>query len=108
MSTLTKTLAYAGMFAVIAFNSVAFAGAETPRIDQRQENQERRIDQGIESGNLTGGEVRKLDAQQNRIQHAEAMAKADGVVTRGERLRLTHRQNKASRNIYRKKHNLQR
>ena len=33
--------------------SSAFAQAETPGIDQRQGNQEKRIDQGIASGQLT-------------------------------------------------------
>jgi hypothetical protein len=49
-----------------------------------------------------------LENQQDRIERMEDRAKADGVVTRAERARLTHRQNKASRNIYRKKHNLRR
>jgi hypothetical protein len=49
-----------------------------------------------------------LQAQQNRIERAEDRAKADGVVTKGERAHLTYRENKASRNIYRKKHNRRR
>lgn len=77
----------------------------TPRFDQRQENQQQRIDQGAASGTLTEREANRLDAQQNRVQRAEDSAKADGVVTRRERAGLHHRQDHASRNVYRKKHN---
>jgi uncharacterized membrane protein YebE (DUF533 family) len=83
-----------------------FAGLDTPRIDHRQENQGRRIEQGEQSGALTHREAARLEHQQMRIEHQEQAAKADGVVTNVERARLTHQQNKASRNIARKKHNL--
>ena len=77
----------------------------TPRFDQHREIQQRRIDQGVASGALNEREAARLDAQQHRLQHAEDRAKADGVVTRGERAALHHHQHHASRNIYRKKHN---
>ena len=38
----------------IVLPTLAFAQANTPGIDQRQANQERRIDQGIASGSLHG------------------------------------------------------
>ncbi|HEX4881395.1 MAG TPA: hypothetical protein VFV18_03530 [Porticoccaceae bacterium] len=77
----------------------------TPRFDQRQENQQQRIDQGATSGALTEREAVRLDAQQEHLQRAEDRAKSDGVVTRKERAVLHHRQDHASGNIYRKKHN---
>lgn len=77
----------------------------TPVFDQRQENQQHRIDQGVASGELSKGEAARLDAQQDRLQRAEDRARSDGVVTRGERARLHHRQEHSSGNIYRKKHN---
>ena len=83
----------------------ASADPATPVLDQRQENQQQRIDQGVASGTLTEREANRLDAQQNRVQRAEDSAKADGVVTRRERAGLHHRQDHASRNVYRKKHN---
>ncbi len=77
----------------------------TPRFDQRQENQQQRIDRGVASGALTEGEAARLDAQQDRLQRAEDRTKADGTVTRRERAALHHRQDHASANIHRKKHN---
>jgi hypothetical protein len=78
---------------------------QTPVVDQREKNQEKRIDQGIKSGEVTKGEAARLEAQQGRIKVDEAKAKADGVVTPKERAKLTREQNRANRNIYRKKHN---
>ncbi len=83
------------------------ASAATPGIDQRQANQEKRIDNGIASGQLTKRETRKLEREQNAINKAEDKAKADGTVTQAERKRLHKMQNHASRDIYRQKHDAQ-
>jgi hypothetical protein len=80
----------------------------TPRIDQREANQERRIQQGVKSGELTPRETARLQAEQGRIQKTEAKAKADGKVTPRERERIGHLQNQASRDIRREKHDGQR
>lgn len=108
MNHIHKILLNGGLIGSLLLAQSCFAGAETPRIDQRQENQERRIEQGAESGALTNREEHRLEHQQMRIERQEEAAKADGVVTPGERARLTHQQNKASRAIARKKHNLRR
>ncbi len=103
---MTKTFVAAAMLALSAFAATA-AGADTPRIDQRQANQEQRIDKGIASGELTKREARRMNHQQNVINRAEDKAKADGVVTAEERARLTKAQNKTSKRIYRQKHDAQ-
>jgi hypothetical protein len=51
----------------------------TPRIDRREARQQKRIDQGVASGQLTPKEAAPLQAQQGRIEAAEARAKSDGV-----------------------------
>ena len=93
--------------AASAQTAASAAGANTPRIDQRQANQEQRIDQGIASGALTPRETRRLEQEQVLVNRAEDKAKADGSVTAKERKRLTHAQHHASRNIYRQKHDRQ-
>lgn len=108
MNNINKIFLKSALLASFGLAQPCFAGMETPRIDQRQENQERRIEQGVNSGALTEREANRLEHQQMRIEHQEEAAKADGVVTPGERARLTHQQNKANRNIARKKHNLRR
>ncbi|MFT3663888.1 hypothetical protein [Piscinibacter sp.] len=85
----------------------AFAAADTPGVDQRQANQEKRIDQGIASGQLNKRETHRLEREQHVVDHAENKAKADGTVTRAERRRLHKMQNHASRDIRRQKHDAQ-
>jgi len=87
--------------------SVVFAQAETPRIDQRQANQERRIDQGIASGQLNEHEAARLNNQQQHINNLEDKAKSDGAVTKKERARIRHAQDRTSRHIARQKHDRQ-
>ncbi len=82
-------------------------GANTPRIDQRQANQEKRIDQGIASGQLNKRETRRLEKEQSHINKVEDKAKADGTVTAQERRHLTKMQNHASRDIRHQKHDKQ-
>jgi hypothetical protein len=108
MTALNRVFLCTGIMAILTFTPIAIAGVATPGVDQRQENQDRRIEQGVKSGQLTNHEANRLEAQQNRIENTEQRMKSDGVVTRVERTRLAHRENKASRNIYRKKHNFRR
>ena len=89
-----------------SMTAIALAGpTDTPNIDKRQANQEKRIQQGIKSGQLTPEEAARLEKQQQRIQKAEDAAKADGKVTAQERKKLHKMQENANDNIYRKKHN---
>jgi uncharacterized membrane protein YebE (DUF533 family) len=98
---------------VLAFGGVllaagmAYGQAETAGIDQRQANQEQRIDQGIANGQLTQHETNKLEKQQHHIDNMENKAKSDGVVTKKERTRIHTAQDKASKNIFRQKHDRQ-
>lgn len=93
--------------AVIVTTASVYAQAETPGIDQRQANQEQRIDQGIGSGQLNQREADRLNKQQAHINKMEDKAKADGVVTKKERARIHAAQDRASKNIYREKHDRQ-
>ena len=52
--------------AALAFALPAAAQTSTPRIDQREANQERRIDQGVRSGQLTPVEEARLEKGQAR------------------------------------------
>ena len=83
------------------------AQTNTPNIDQRQANQQQRIDQGVKSGELTGKEAARLEKGQERVQAMEDKAKADGKVTRKERVRLQQAESKQSKKIYHEKHDRQ-
>lgn len=92
--------------------AVGFAGSlsaqtRTPHVAKKQVNQQARIQEGRASGELTHRETRKLEVQQAQIQHDKKVAKSDGVVTPSERREIRQEQRKASRNIYRQKHDAQ-
>jgi hypothetical protein len=93
------------LVAALAITSIASAQTRTPVINHREHRQERRINQGVRSGELTRNEARHLRNDERRIRDDKRMAKADGHVTRGERRHLRHEENRTSRAIYRDKHN---
>ena len=88
----------------LAFGSVS-AQTKTPVVNKRERAQQARIRQGVKSGELTPGETRRLEARESKIQADKMAAKADGKVTPAERRKLNREQNRASRKIYRLKHN---
>jgi len=93
------------LVAALAITSIASAQTHTPVINHREHRQERRINQGVRSGELTHNEARHLRGDERRIREDKRMARADGRVSRGERKHLRREENRTSRAIYRKKHN---
>jgi hypothetical protein len=94
--------------AVLAASGATLAQAPaTPGVDQRQANQQQRIDQGVASGQLTQKEANRLEKGQANVQKAEDKAKSDGVVTKKERAGLHAKQNQQSRRIAKQKHDRQ-
>lgn len=78
--------------------------AEARRDGRRENRQESRINQGVQSGELTNREARKLHRGQKKVDVAQERAMADGQMTAGEKLRLEKMQDRQSRKIYRQKH----
>lgn len=72
-------------------------------INNNQVNHQERINQGIQSGELTQAEAQRLSNQQNRFATKEAEMRQDGL-TLQERRRLDNMQDNMSRNIYHQKH----
>jgi hypothetical protein len=95
------------LIAALALVATAPVMAGTPRLDQREANQVNRIHNGVNNGELTRPEARRLGAGQVHLRRAEARAKSDGVVTARERAHLQHEANQQSRRIYRQKHDAQ-
>lgn len=102
---LLKTVLFS--FVLIIPLAVWAQSTATPRFDQRQANQERRIQQGVQSGTLTQKEAASLEKGQDRLQTREDRAKADGVVTTQERKNLQKAENRQSQRIYKQKHDRQ-
>ncbi len=75
------------------------------RAGSRQIKQQKRIHQGLKSGELTQKETLGLEREQSRIQKTKQKALQDGKLTPKERLRLERQQDRANRHIYSLKHN---
>ena len=95
------------ILAALALCVTAPVLAGTPRYDARQHHQRERIVNGVQSGELTMRETRRLAAGQVHLNRVERRAKADGVVTARERAHLQHEANQQSRRIHRQKHDAQ-
>jgi hypothetical protein len=87
--------------------SGANSTANSPTIQQRKENQQDRIANGIQSGQLTAGETKNLETKEAGINKEESnMRKADnGKLTTADRTKLNNQQNGMSKQIYQDKHN---
>jgi len=93
------------MSVMLAFSYGAINFVEAGRAGNRQVKQQKRIHQGLKSGELTKKEALRLERKQQRIQKTKEEAIKDGELTPKERLRLERKQNRANRHIYRLKHN---
>jgi len=81
--------------------------AKEPRVEVRKENQQKRIAQGVKSGQLTAGETANLEKKEvaiNKEVRADRAANG-GKLTPAERRRVNAQQNKVSAKIYKDKHN---
>lgn len=103
-----KKLALAFTLALAAMTTTAGAYDNQREIDARQAAQERRIQQGLRSGELTRREAHALAAEQARIRDLERRAQRDGRIDRHEAAEIRRAQNDAARHIYQETHDGQR
>jgi hypothetical protein len=86
------------------------AAPETPRegsVNDRRQDQQQRIGNGVQSGQLTAGETKNLESREanlNREVHTDRTANG-GTLTPQERRQVNHQQNNLSHSIYNDKHN---
>jgi hypothetical protein len=106
-------LTLAATFLLSPVTIFAQAPAATPTttppltINQRKENQQDRIAQGVQSGQLTAGETGKLEHQEAGINKEEngMRAQDNGHLTKSDKTLINKQQNQESKRIYRDKHN---
>ena len=108
-----KTTVIALAIAILPGLALAQTTPPTPsdkagaRIDQRQANQQKRIDAGVKSGELNQKEAARLQKGQNRVQKMEDKARADGKITKKEAAEIERAQDRQSKAIAREKHDKQ-
>jgi hypothetical protein len=103
--------------AVLLFGTVALAqdpssspSTPTPKpgeVAQRKQDQQDRIANGVQSGQLTAGETSKLESKEAAINgETRADRAADGgKLTGAEKQQINQQQNRLSKQIYNDKHN---
>jgi hypothetical protein len=80
--------------------------AQDPTINQRRENQQDRIAQGVKNGTLTAGQTAKLETKEAKLnkQIRTARKANGGNLTRKLKKQINGKQNKLSKKIYKDKH----
>ena len=112
MKIATKNLYLAAALAALAVPVMAQdAGApvdpKPATVHQRKENQQDRIANGVQSGQLTAGEAANLEKKEAGINTETRDMREDngGKLTNADRQKLQQQQNQMSNQIYRDKHN---
>ena len=99
-------LVVGSVFAAALCVPMAFGQSGTT-IEQRKQNQQDRIANGVQSGQLTAGETKNLERKEaglNREEH-NMRAADNGKLTAADRAKLNRQQNRLSNQIYQDKHN---
>ena len=87
--------------------ALTMVNANAQTVNQRRENQQDRIGQGVKSGQLTAGETANLESKEAALNHEVHNDRSmnNGHLTPGEKAQVNRQQNRLSRQIYRDKHN---
>jgi hypothetical protein len=104
---MNKTKITLALFVATLLSGTAFAATPAEIDQQRDVNQQQRIENGLQSGQLNTREAGRLEREQQHVDRMEARDLKDGQISGGEQLRLDRAQNAASADIYRQKHDAQ-
>lgn len=93
------------LIAVSMLTTAAWAQTPAEQDQQRNVNQQQRIEQGLQSGQLSTKEAGSLERQEKHVDNMEARDLKNGSISPSEQARLNAAQNKVSSDIYADKHN---
>ena len=108
---MNRTLAIFAVAAVVAsgpmFAQQSQPSQPQPTVNDRRENQQDRIANGVQSGQLTAGETKNLESREANLNREikDARTANGGKLTQQERHQINRQQNNMSRSIYNDKHN---
>jgi|SRR6476469_4164518 DNA invertase Pin-like site-specific DNA recombinase len=91
--------------AIATLTMVSFLSAA--EVDQREKRQQKRIAQGVASGQLTPKETSKIERKEAAVRREihHDRAKNGGQLTAREKAKVNRQENRLSREIARDKHN---
>lgn len=101
-----KRIVMSIMAGALLFGTATASFAEG-RIQQRKENQQKRIANGVKNGSLNAGETARVEHQESKLnKDVRADRKANGGnLTNNEKKQINRQQNRLSKQIYKDKHN---
>jgi hypothetical protein len=105
MKTLSKTLLISSLCLLTALPVYAHDAGRHAGIKDRMERQHARIEQGIDSGELTRKEVKVLKRQQREVRHLARDFRDDDRLCKKERRKLHRQLDQVSDLIWKFKHN---
>jgi hypothetical protein len=75
-------------------------------VNRREQNQQKRIGNGLESGKLNSKQATNLEKRETSVQNREKkdMAAHNGHLTKAEQKGINRQQNRISKSIYKDKH----
>ena len=75
-------------------------------VNQREQNQQNRIANGVKNGTLTPRQTANLEKRETSVENREQkdMAKHNGHLTKAEQRGINRQQNRISHSIYKDKH----
>lgn len=104
-----KTIMIAVLLTIVLFSGAAFAEyVYDPDLNNRLVNQEKRMVQGLKSGELTLREAEQLAKELKGIVEKKRRFRSGGVLTRADRAILHRDFDRSSKHIYEQKHDSQR
>jgi|SRR5579863_3550887 len=94
-------------FTTLIAAGLMLTGLNAQEIQERKENQQDRIAQGVKSGELTAGETANLEHKEANLNRETRNMRAvnGGKLTAQDKRKVNRQQNKLSGKIYRDKHN---
>jgi len=98
---LTRKLIFTAALAAMPFAVLAQSTAD---FVDRNGDQQRRIEQGLRSGDLTVQEASRLEREESRVSNMQSRALRDGTLSNAERARIDSAQDRVSRDIAAERH----
>jgi hypothetical protein len=108
LTALLATLSFAASAQVTGPSSANTPGVANGTFADRNVEQQRRIEQGLRSGDLTVQEASRLEREESRVNRMESRALRDGTMSDAERARINNAQDRVSQDIARERQDSER
>ncbi len=102
---MNKGIGFSALGALLLATSAFADGPRTDQVVDRDVNQQERVEQGLQQGQLNTREAGQIERQESRIDQTEARDLKDGKLSPAEQAHINQMQNQTSRDIYRDRHN---